>query len=77
MIYKEKVRVEKKKEHLKILEMKFLPESYDFPSTVMIYGNKVVTIVWLEEPFGFMIKSEEAVKSNINFFELLWKVAKS
>lgn len=76
MIYNEKVKEEKKKEHLKLLEMKFLPKAYDFPSTVMIYGEKVVTIVWLEEPFGFMIKSEEAVKSNMNFFELLWKIAK-
>ncbi len=53
--------------------MKFLPEIYDFPSTIMIYGDKVVTIVWLEEPFGFMIKSEEAVKSQKNFFDILWK----
>src|SRR3989344_9613077 len=76
MIYSEKVKEIKKKEHLKLLEMKFLPETYDFPSTILIYGDRVVTIVWLEEPFGFMIKSEEAVKSNMNFFELLWKIAK-
>jgi len=36
-----------------------LPESYEFPSMVMIYGDKVVTVVWLEEPFAFMIKSEK------------------
>jgi hypothetical protein len=41
----------------------------------MIYGERVVTIVWLEEPFGFMIKSKEVVKSNKNFFELLWGIA--
>jgi len=76
MIYNEKVKEEKKKECLKFIKMKFLPETYDFPSMVMIYGDRVVTIVWLEEPFGFMIKSEEAVKSNINFFELLWKISK-
>lgn len=56
--------------------MKFLPKTYDFPSIVMIYADRVVTIVWLEEPFGFIIKSEEAVKSNMNFFELLWEIAK-
>jgi HTH-type transcriptional regulator, sugar sensing transcriptional regulator len=75
MIYNEKVRKTKKAEHLKLLEMKFLPETYDFPSMVMVYADKVVTVVWLEEPFGFMIKSKEAVKSNMNFFELLWKIA--
>lgn len=77
MIYSEKVREEKRKENLKFLEMKFLPETYEFPSMVISYGNRVVTIVWLEEPFAFMIKSEEVVKSNMNFFELLWKIAKS
>lgn len=76
MIYNEKVKEEKKKEALKLLEMRFLPEHYDFPSTVMIYADKVITIVWLDEPFGFMIKSEEVVRSNRNFFELLWKIAK-
>ena len=76
MIYSERVKEEKKKENLKLLDMKFLPETYDFPSMVMIYGVRVVTIVWLEDPFAFMIKSEEAVKSNMNFFKLLWKIAK-
>ncbi len=76
MIYNEKVKQEKKKENLKLLEMKFLPKTYDFPSTIMIYGDKVTTIVWLEEPFGFVIKSKEAVKSNMNFFEMLWQLAK-
>ncbi|MDP3026977.1 MAG: helix-turn-helix domain-containing protein [Nanoarchaeota archaeon] len=76
MIYNEKVRKTKKAEHLKLLEMRFLPETYDFPSMVMVYADKAVTVVWLEEPFGFMIKSKEAVKSNMNFFELLWKIAK-
>jgi len=56
--------------------MKFLSEHYEFPSTIMIYGNKVVTIVWSELPFGFMIESNEVAKSNMNFFEILWKIAK-
>lgn len=76
MIYNEKVKSKKKHEGLKLISMKFLPESYDFPSTLLIYGDKVVTVVWTELPFGFMIKSKEATKSNINFFELLWKQAK-
>ena len=56
--------------------MKFISEEYDFPSTIMIYVDKVVTIVWSEMPFGFMIKSKEVVKSNLNFFNILWKIAK-
>jgi len=76
IIYNEKVKQRKIKEQLKLLEMKFLPEHYEFPSTILIYGNKIVTIVWIETPFGFMIKSKEAVRSNITFFEILWRIAK-
>ena len=76
MIYNEKVRQRKIKEKLKLLDMKFLPKSYEFPSTIMIYGDNVVIIVWTELPFGFMIKSKETVKSNMNFFDILWKIAK-
>ncbi len=25
-------------------------------------------------PFGFKIRSKEAVKSNINFFDILWEI---
>jgi len=77
MLYNEKVRKEKIKEKINLVSMKFLPEKYDFPSTVHVYGNKVVIIVWTELPFGFMIKSKEAVRSNKHFFELLWKQAKN
>ena len=77
IIYNEKVKQRKIKEKLKLLDMKFLPENYDFPSMVLVYGDKVVTIVWIEMPFAFMIKSKEAAKSNMNFFDMLWKTAKS
>ena len=66
----------KKKEALKLLQMKFLPEHYEFPSTIIIYGDKVVIIVWTELLFGFLIKSKEVAKSNMNFFDILWKIAK-
>jgi len=75
MIYNKKVKKIKQKSNYKLFSMKFLPEHYDFPSTILIYGNKVVTIVWSDLPFGFMIKSKDVAKSNMNFFDILWKVA--
>lgn len=77
IIYTKKVKKRKLQEKLRLLNMKFLPETYDFPSTIMIYGGKVVTIVWTDLPFGFMIKSKDAAKSNMHFFNLLWKIAKA
>lgn len=76
MIWTERVRGKKLKEGLKLIKMRFLPASYDFPSTILVYGDKVVTIVWTELPFAFMIKSKEAAKSNMNFFNILWRIAK-
>jgi len=76
IIYSERVRAIKKKEGLKLLEMKFLPETYEFPSMVMVYGDNVVTVVWAEMPFAFAVKSKEVAKSNMNYFDILWKIAK-
>jgi len=77
IIWNEKVKEIKKKEHLKLIEMRFLPESYDFPSTNFIYSDRVVTIVWTENPLAFMIVSKDIVKSNTHFFNILWKIAKA
>lgn len=74
IIWTEKVRGKRKQ--LKLIEMRFLPDSYQFPSMVLIYADKVVTIVWTETPFAFVIKSKEVVKSNMHFFNLLWGIAK-
>ena len=76
IIYNEKVKARKKAEQLKLCQMKYLPKHYEFPSTTLIYGEKVVTVVWTELPFAFLIKSKEAVKSNLTFFDILWGVAK-
>ena len=76
MIYNRKVKQSKQEENLKLLEMKFLPGHYDFPSTIIIYDNKVATIAWTEQPIAFLIESKEVAKSNTNFFNILWKIAK-
>ena len=78
IIWTEKVRSRKIQNvnKLELVNKRFIPNTYDFPSTIAIYGNKTVTIVWSEQPFAFMIKSQEVVKSNINFFKMLWKIAK-
>jgi len=75
IIWSERVRKTKLKEKFKLTNKRFLPRSYEFPSSVVIYGDRVVTFVWAEVPFGFMIKSKEATKSNMGFFRLLWNQA--
>lgn len=77
MISTEKARSRKVNEKFKLLSLRFLPQQYKYPSTVIISGNKVATISWTEVPYAFMLESKEAAKSNMNFFNILWKIAKA
>jgi len=77
IIFSERVRERKKSEKLKLCQMRFLPKQYEFPSTVLIGKEKVATVVWTEVPFGFLVKSKDAVKGHMTFFEILWGTAKN
>lgn len=48
---------------------------YKMPTGVIIFGNRVATIVWGEVPTAFVIKSEKAAISYRKFFEDMWKIA--
>jgi sugar-specific transcriptional regulator TrmB len=74
VIYNENIR-EKRQGKLNLVEMKFLPKELDFPSTTQIFGNKVSIMVFADQPFAFIIESEDVVKSYKNFFKMLWKTA--
>jgi HTH-type transcriptional regulator, sugar sensing transcriptional regulator len=50
--------------------------SYQLPTGVIIYGNKVATLVWGETPTAFVIQSKQASNSYKKFFEDMWKSAK-
>jgi sugar-specific transcriptional regulator TrmB len=76
IIYNESVKKQKTTENQKFAELKFLPKEYDFPSTILIQGATTITVVWSEQPFAFVVNSENVTKTNKNFFELLWKIAR-
>lgn len=70
-----KMKEELKKEKFPY-EIRYLSEEYVVPSTIAVYGNKVITIIWQEDPILIVITSEEASKAYKVYFELLWKIAK-
>ena len=74
IVYNESVR-EKKKEVLGLIDIKYAPREYQFPATVLICGEVTLTIAW-EPMFVFYIRSKEVAKSNMNFFNIIWKVAR-
>lgn len=76
IIYNSKLKDERPVKEQKLVEVRFLPEKYEFPATTIVYGNKVTIIIWDISPIGFVLKSEKAVKSFLNYFDLMWKTAK-
>lgn len=59
------------------LKYRFLPSSFVFPSTTVVYDNKVFLIMWSNQPIGILISGKEIAESYKNFFEMLWKVSKA
>ena len=56
--------------------IKFLPKEYSSPSTLFIFGNYVVNLLWSDNPFAFLIKSKDIARSYNNYFNLIWCLAK-
>jgi len=50
--------------------------SYKLPTGVIIFGNKVATLVWKEVPTAFVIQSKQVAEAYEQFFEDMWKLAK-
>ncbi len=76
IIFNEKIRKERREKELKQTQIRYLPESFITPSTTYIYADKVIIIMWSNEPLAFMIKSKSVADSYKAFFEVLWKNAK-
>lgn len=77
IIYSEKIRELRKRQPIPYSDLKYIPKGYDSPSTTLIYGNKVAIIMWIESQIGILIESKELNKSYMNFWGILWKIAKA
>lgn len=76
IIYNEKLKGKRPTKEQRFVEVKFLPEEYEFPATTLVYGNKIAIILWNDSPIGFVLESEGVMKSFLSYFHLLWKIAK-
>ncbi|MDP2946966.1 MAG: helix-turn-helix domain-containing protein [Nanoarchaeota archaeon] len=74
-----KCLISSKFKNLKIpgpLDYRFLPSEFVFPSTTCIYEDKVLIIMWSNEPIGILIRGKDISESYKKFFQMLWKVCK-
>ncbi len=76
IIYNSKLKSKRPTKEQKLVEVRFLPPKYEFPATTIVYGNKVAVIIWDISPIGFILESEQAVKSFSGYFNLLWGLGK-
>ncbi|RJQ18209.1 hypothetical protein C4573_00620 [Candidatus Woesearchaeota archaeon] len=50
-----------------------LPKTLKSPMVVGIFGNKVAQILWHDQPFAFVLESEEIKDSFMRYFHYFWK----
>jgi HTH-type transcriptional regulator, sugar sensing transcriptional regulator len=60
-----------------LAEIRYLPEKYENPVSMNIYGDNVAIILWgSAKPMAIVIKNEEMAKGYRQYFELVWNIAK-
>ncbi len=58
-----------------LAEIRYLPEKYENPVSVNIYGDKVAIILWAIVPLAVVIKNKEISEAYKNYFELMWRIS--
>lgn len=59
----------------KLTKVKTTKRNFEELTETIVCGNKVAILVYLDKPFGFLIKEKLAAESYRRFFELIWKQA--
>jgi len=58
-----------------VSEIRFLPKYLVTDMSVVFYKNKTFIFFLTEEPKGFLMEDENAVKSFKTYFDVMWKLA--
>ena len=61
---------------LPFVKLKFVPKEFISPISIAVYGNKSAIIRFTEKPIVVLMEDNETAKSFMNYFNLLWKLAK-
>ncbi len=65
------------KEVSKIYKIKYLPSQFLFPTTTVVYEDKVFVVMWSKQPIGILIRGKEISDSYKQYFNLLWRTSKT
>jgi sugar-specific transcriptional regulator TrmB len=58
-----------------VYKIRYLPSEFVFPSTTVVFGDKVFMVMWSEQPLAILVRSREISASYKKFFDLLWKAS--
>jgi len=61
---------------LKNNSFRFLPKGFTSACSIEIYGNRVASMYWGEEPFVVVISSDKIAEGYRKYFELMWRTSK-
>lgn len=67
---------DKRIKNIPLAEIRYLPQKYENPVSVNIYGDKTAIILWAAKPYAIVIKSKEVSEGYKKYFEVMWKIAK-
>ena len=59
-----------------LVDPKFIPKEYFSHVIWWVYANKLVLVLWRDEPIAVLIESADFVRTYRNFFKLIWRVAR-
>jgi sugar-specific transcriptional regulator TrmB len=78
MADKEKTRkhIEELQKAVNIGNVRFYSEKYFTPASFMTYSDRLIMLLWEDEPLIIWIKDEQLAKTFRNYFEMIWKAAK-
>ncbi len=58
------------------IKTKFIKEPFVLPSSITIWEDKTLILIFAPQIISILIKSKEAAESYLKYFDLLWKLAK-
>lgn len=72
----EKEKLGKEHEETPRTKVRYIPDNLSHPAIVHIYGDNVLIAISSVEPLAIVINSKVMAESFLNYFNLLWKIAK-
>jgi len=76
VIYANEMRDKKERHMAGLIKKKYLPEDVIPPVAVLIFGDNVAQLIFGDTIIVVLIKSKTAAEGFMNYFNLLWKIAK-